>query len=319
MAGDSVRVDPKGLFDYGTAVLNKVQQSQDQVTKALIAISQNSITAFGTSAGLAGQFTEGLTAMHVVGRNVQDLQAFVKDVATGSVAIQSAATAMAVIYANTDADQANSLNSVDFAFADAGATPPTGFPMKGSSTLFDKEQADEAAAGQNTIAADASQDPTMLQYATGKTPIAGGGGFIYTFADGSKLQMLNANGGSPYISENSSTTSIYRPGDANPTTITSTSTSYDYSGQKTTTTSTKTLVSGDKYSTSEQSTTYLDGGDVLVTTTTDLGNGAPPRVVTTRVTPAPPDPNKSSSDAIQQYETKYHSTGDQQHMKYGDN
>src|ERR1043166_4710725 len=157
MAGDSVRVDPMGLVNYGSQLGQAGQSAQGGVTDPLVGISQNTNAAFGTSAGLAGSFDEGITAMQVVYRNLHDFQAFLQDVATGLQAIESAAMSMAVVYDTTDGDQAAQLNAVDFAFAGSTVTPD-GFPRTGVSTLFDEQQAAMAASGQYTTAAYAADD-----------------------------------------------------------------------------------------------------------------------------------------------------------------
>jgi hypothetical protein len=317
MSGDSVRVDPMGLFDYGEAILQKVAEAQGDTTKAMTGISQNTIAAFGTfPAGGGRPFAEGISAMHLVDRNLQDLQAFLQDVTAGMQAIESAATAMAVMYATTDADQANSLNAVDFAFADGG-TAPAGFPTKGVSTMFDQEMAAEAASGQNTGAALAAGDPTFLQFAATRQEVPGG--WEYTFADGSRLQVVSGTSGSDFISDNTTTTSVFLPGSDQAVSITMKGTSTDYSGQQTTTTSTQTRNPDGSYSTSSQSTTVLNDGRVQVeTTTTDPATGKP-TTQTVTVQPHRPDPGQTGSGAIQDYENEYHSKGTQQGMQYGQN
>ena len=315
MSDGSVQVDPMGLVNYGQAVLTKVAEAEGRTTDSITGISQNTIAAFGTTAGEAGAFAEGITAMRVVDRNLQDLQAFLKDVTAGMQAIESAASAMAVMYATTDSDQANSLNAVDFAFADGG-TPPSGFPTTGVSTLFDQQMAAEAASGQNTSAAFASQDPTFLQYATGKTPVPGG--FMYTFADGSRLQIVNGSSGSSYITDDTKTTSIFLPGSTQAASINTEGKSVDYSGQPTTSTSTQTRNPDGSYSSSSQSTTMLSDGRVSVTTTTTDASGHETSH-TVVVTPQRPDPSETDSGEIQKYENQYHSQGTKDNMKYGTN
>lgn len=314
MSDGSVQVDPMGLVNYGQAILTKVSEAEGNTTDAITGISQNTIAAFGTTSS-AGAFAEGITALRVVDRNLQDLQAFLKDVTAGMQAIESAATAMAVMYATTDADQANSLNAVDFAFADGG-TPPSGFPTKGVSTLFDQQMAAEAASGQNTGAAFAAQDPTFLQYATGKTEVPGG--FMYTFADGSRLQVVNGTSGSSFIADDTTTTSIFLPGSNQAASVNTQGKSIDYSGQPTTTTSTQTRNPDGSYSTSTQSTTQLADGRIDVTTTTTDGSGHT-STHTVVVTPQRPDPGQTGSGEIQQYENQYHTQGSKEGMQYGRN
>jgi hypothetical protein len=315
MAGDSVRVDPMGLVSYGEKLVQAVQSAQGSLTDPLVGISQNTNAAFGTSAGLAGPFDEGITAMQVVYRNLHDFQAFLTDVATGLSAIDSAANAMAVVYATTDGDQAAQLNAVDFAFADNTLTPD-GFPRIGVSTLFDEQQAAIAASGQNTTAAYAAGDPTFLRYATATTPVAGG--TVYTFADGSRLQVVTTYSTSAYLGDTTTTTSVFRPNETKAATVTTKRLQTDYSGQATTTTGSATLGTDGTYTSSSQSTTMLNNGDVPVSTTTDDGSGpttAPP------VTVHPQAPDQSTADlgAIQDYESQYHTHGSPENMQYGTN
>jgi hypothetical protein len=310
---NSVRVNPMHLIQYGTTLAGDLADAQGQLADPLTGISEHNMAAFGSTVPDTHPFAEGLTAMTVVIRNLGDFRAFLKDVGTGTQAIQSAATAMAVVYATTDGDQADNLNAVDFAFAEASAAP-AGFPTKGVSTMFDQQMAAQEAAGQNTAAALAADDPSMLQWATLTTPIPGGS--LYTFADGSRLAIANTVGQSLFISSNTKTVSIYRSGQDKPTSVVTTGDSTDYSGQPTSSKSTQTLSSSGQYVTSSESTTHLVNGDVQVTTTT-TGTDGKPKTTTVTVTPERPTTDVTDLGEIEKLEKQYNSTGSLESVRYG--
>jgi hypothetical protein len=294
-----------------------VTSDQAAVAKAYAGISTNSQAAFMPPVATSLPFAEGRTVYNLINRNMKEFQSFVADVVAGAHAIQSASTAMAVAYMTTDGDAASSLNAVDFAFADGGKAPD-GFPTgKGVSTLSDQASANADTSGRNTEAGIAAQqlaagpDSDMLRYA--KSQVVAGGITIYTFADGSMLQVSSAASTNPYISSSSTTYSVYRQGDNKPATTTTKGTSYDYSGQKTESTSTTTTNSDGKQVSSTESTTHLSGGGVQVTSTTTGADGKP---VTITAKADPPDPKPAGADGgeIDRLEQKYDSQGNTQYQ-----
>jgi hypothetical protein len=219
---------------------------------------------------LTGPFPEAVTAMHYAMRNFHQFQQFFQDVMTGMTAIQSASLAMAVTYATTDSNSANSINAVDFAFADGGR-PVRGFPAKGVSTLEDQQEARDAAAGRNTLAAAAAQDGSLL---AGMTPQSTPEGAVYTFPDGSKLTVSSYSGG-PATGRVVTVTDPAHPA-VKRTTSTS---SVSYAGdQIDTTTDDITSADGTHTTTTVSVTTHQDGS-VETTTSTDNGTGKAPTVV----------------------------------------
>ncbi|MFG2042853.1 hypothetical protein [Dactylosporangium sp. NPDC048998] len=314
--GDSVQVDPVALFTYGGTLATNVGQAEGQLSDAFVGIGQHAQSAFATKPPGTIPFAEGLTAVAYNNRNMSDFQAFLKDVGIGLQAITSAATSMAVVYATTDEEQADSVNAVDFAFA-GGSGAPAGFPKDGVSTMHDQQLAYDDAAGRNTTAAAAADNPDMLQYATSQQPVPGG--FVYTFADGSRLQITNATGQSMYRSDTSKTVSIYKPGSDKPAMIVTTGDSTDYSGQPTKSKTTQTMTSDGKYITSSESTTTLSGGTVSVTTSTTDTNGQT-QITETKIDPpkkTAPDP--STLGEIEKRQQQYHTQGSTEGMQYGRN
>lgn len=310
----SVNVNPMDLVSYGGDLVKAVAQAQGQLTGPFTGISEHAAAAFLTYPGGTNLFAEASTAYNVNSRNLNDFQAFIKDVGTGLQAIMSAATSMAVVYATTDGDSADSVNSVDFAFAGT-TSAPAGFPTKGVSTMSDQQMAADDAAGNNTTAAAAADDPNMLQYATSKTSVPGG--VLYTFADGSRLQITTATGQSMYLGQSSRTVSIYKQGQNKPATVITTGDSTDYSGQPTKSKTTQTLTSGGKYVSSSESTTKLAGGGVSVTTTS-TGTDGVTHTTTTNVAPPPKQaPAPSTLGEIEKREQQYQSTGTMENMQYG--
>jgi len=315
--GESVQVDPMDLIQYGGTLGMKVGEAQGELSAAFIGIGLQAQTAFATKPPNTMPFSEGLTAIAYNNRNMADFQAFLKEVGLGLQAIAMAAQSMAVVYATTDDDQAASVNSVDFAFAGA-SPPPAGFPKDGVSTIHDQQVAADAASGRYTSAALAADDPDMLQYATGSQAVPGG--TLYTFADGSKLQITTgASGQSTYISDKSRSVAVYKPGADKPATIVTTGESTDYSGQPTKSKTTQTLGTDGKYVTSSESTTHLATGSVAVSTSTTDATG---KTTTTQAQVDPPvktEPDPSTLGEIEKRQAKYNAQGSTEGMIYGRN
>jgi hypothetical protein len=299
----SVKVNPFDLMTYGGKLAGDLAHAQGQLVEPITGISQHSAAAFtqNVSPG-AGVFAEGRTAQAMIMRNLSDLQAFLRDVGTGLQAIQSASTAMAVAYATTDGESADSVGAVDFAFADGGVAPK-GFPTKGVSTMTQDAYARQEQLGQAAYAVD---DPSQLQYAT-ETEIEGG--YRYTFSDGSMLEIMTGSSGSMFISNNTTTTKLYKPGAKQPASIVTTGESSDYSGQPTKSKTTATLGDDGKYVTTTSSTTQLSTGGVHVSTTTIGADGKPVTSDATVVNDKSTVPDTSGDGQIEQREHKYNAYG----------
>ncbi|MGI5237764.1 hypothetical protein [Dactylosporangium sp. CA-139066] len=263
MGDGSVKVNPPDLLTYARDLVAVMADQQSQISEPVTAISTHSAGAFMKIVPGTPQFAEGRTAMAIVQRNLQDFGAFLRDVGTGIQAIQSAALAIGVAYATTDDESALGINAVDFAFAGTSGAP-AGFPKNGYSTMSADQAKADAESGRYTEANQAIDDPDLLQYAD-KQPVEGG--FKYTFPDGSMLMVTTANSGSMFISNNTTTTSVYKPGAKQPSSIVTTGESYDYSGQQTKSKTVQTLGADGKYTTSTSSTTQLSGGGVHVSST----------------------------------------------------
>jgi hypothetical protein len=305
MGDGSVKVNPPDLLKYGMDLVFQMSTEQSNLAEPFEGIGQHAVGAFGNMATGTSQFAEGRTAMAINMRNLKDFQAFLKEVGTGLQAIQSAAMAIGVAYATTDDESALGLNAVDFAFAGTSGAPD-GFPKKGMTTMSAEQAKADAESGRYSEAGQAADNPDMLQYAT-ETETADG--YRYTFSDGSVLVVTDAYNPGNFISSSSRTTSVYKPGDKQPSSVITTGESYDYSGQKTTSKTTQTLDADGKYVTSTSSTTQLSGGGVHVTNTTVGTDGKPQTTNTTVVPDKTPSPADSELTPTQQIENKYNAHG----------
>jgi hypothetical protein len=319
--GDSVQVDPMSLIEYGGKLVMEVGEAEGTLAGAFTGIGQHAQTAFLTKPPGTVPLPEGVTAVNYNSRNMADFQAFLKDVGTGLSAIANASQSMAVLYATTDDEGSNSVNSVDFAFA-GSSPPPAGFPKDGISTMHDQQTAADAAAGRNTgaaLAADAvaADDPTATQYATSQQAVPGG--IVYTFADGSRLQVTTTTGGSIYRADNTKTTAVYKPGADKPSTIITTGDSTDYSGQPTKSKTTQTMTSDGKYITSSSSTTQLSGGAVHVSTSTTDATGKTTNTETQVAAPTHTEPDPQSLGEIEKRQAQYDAKGSVEGNQYGQN
>jgi len=308
MGDGSVKVNPPDLLTYGMDLIFQMANEQTELAEPFTGIGQHAAGAFAKIVPGSPQFSEGRTAMAINARNLQDFQAFIRDVGTGIQAIQSAAMAIGVAYATTDDESALGLNAVDSAFAGTSGAPD-GFPKKGISTMSDEQAKADAASGANSEAAMAATDPSMMAYAQRSN--TADGGVQYVFPDGSRLVMSTVNNNGTFISSSATTTSIYKPGDKDgkPSSVITNGESYDYSGQKTTSKTTQALGADGKYTTSTSSTTQLQGGGVQVTNTSVGVDGKAHTTDTTVVPSKDKDPADSDLAPSQQLENKYNSHG----------
>ncbi len=306
MSGGSVQVDVVSLFNYGVNLAKDVIQQIGDLATASGEMTENTPLAFTQPASDGSVFAEGITAVHYTMRNYREFQGFLNDVRAGLASMQSAAVTLAVAYATTDSDSANSLNAVDFAFAGPGSTPLHGFPTKGVSTLEDQWQAEAEASGRNTMAATAASDPSMLALATGihETDT----GFLYSFADGSSLRVTYSSmSGSFYAG----TTKVTTVTDSNHPGVTRTTTEIegqDRSGTKTKTMTEDVVTADGKHMTSSTTMeTFQDGS--VTTTVTSVDADGKQHTTTTHAEPAKPADDAPTQDGIGRREQQLHSSG----------
>ncbi len=286
--GGSIQANPLEILNYGARLFGDVTGQMGSMWQSFGDVADNLPTAFAQMPALmTGQFPEAVTAMHYAMRNFHQFQQFFQDMIGGMQAIQSAAVTVAVTYATTDSNSANSVNAVDFAFADGGK-PMQGFPTKGISTIEAQREAQAAASGRNTMAAAAAQDQSML---AGMTPKTTADGAVYTFADGSQLTVFNYGGSSIATGR---TVTVTDPTSPHMKRTTSTS-SVSYGGDQIDTTTDDVVgADGTHTSTTVQVTTHQDGS-VETTTTTDDGTGKAPTVVHSHSDPPPKNQDTSAS------------------------
>lgn len=291
MADGSVRVNPGQVFQYGLDLSTDDRLLGLGSPDAARAIAENSVNGFGrtTPPPVAGHpamppvppIPEAVALLHIVGRNLSDLQAFVKDVHTGVAAIQSAATVMAVAYASADSASADSIGAVAYAFADGSA--PKGFPTKGSTTLA-------AATGSTLQAAQAAGDPAMLQNAVNVR--REGDYLFYSFPDGSILRVANTSVDGRF---QRTEVAVFNGKDPAPVQANSTSTLTSDDGATTTvTTNSSADPAGGAAITATVTTEHRADGSTVVTTTSTGADGKP----TTSTHTYTPTPSSGSAGGL---------------------
>jgi hypothetical protein len=77
-----------------------------------------------------GGLAAGVVIADAMAKNLSDFQQFARDLRAGLVYVGSAAQVIAQTYTDTDANAAQSISDVSFAFGDSGATRPTGYTGK---------------------------------------------------------------------------------------------------------------------------------------------------------------------------------------------
>jgi hypothetical protein len=272
VSGGSVEVDVQSLWNYGIKQLEDVSAQIANIAEPMTHIADDALMAFTQApATLSGGFAEGQTAMAYTMRNFHDFHNFIGDVTAGAQAMQAASMTMAVAYATADGDSVNSINAVDFAFADGGK-PLKGFPTKDAATLYDLQQAAEDARGANTMATTAATDPDALKYAT--NAVATRNGWLYTFGDGSTLRVDSQTTANPFAS---GTQKTYTVTDATHPALRRTTSAFEYrdnSNGDQTTTKTEDIVAADGTHTASSTsfTTHVDHSvDTTVTSTDSTG------------------------------------------------
>lgn len=218
MGGD-LQADPAAIADYAGKVM-QFTTSAIQPTLHLSQMGSLAYEAFGASSD-GGQFAEAPMMIAAVQRNSDVFSQFVGDVGKGIMAIACAAQACADTYQSTDADNANAIDTINFAFGDPGATRPGGLPKQlATQTLLDQEMANGTAGGTQTPLA--VSDPE-----SGQTVISFTGYTITLYPDGSTRTVSSspAQGGTSVT-----TTVLTAPGGTTIQTTNDTTQSYSYPG-----------------------------------------------------------------------------------------
>ncbi|MBO0867004.1 MAG: hypothetical protein J2P15_00425 [Micromonosporaceae bacterium] len=316
MGGGDVQVNPMDVYNYGNKLARDGAAPLASLGDPIRSIVENTMNAFSaTPGGAVSPLPEGISVQQVVERNLTETQGFLGDLTKGLTAMQSAATAMAVVYATTDNDSALGLNAIDFAFGNTAAGAPPGFPQNGWSTMEQQAEQDAAASGQNTMAASmTNQDPsTIAQLATQAQPVPGGG-MQYTFADGSMLVVSYPYVGNPEWGGRATTYSVYKnSSDSKPVQVQSSGSGTDGSMQTFDTQSQQTTDAQGNTVTSTTTVTHLNNGDVQVTTSNTDAKGN-----TTSNTQTVHPSNTGSGDSgnapfVQQLENNLGTKGDKQY------
>jgi hypothetical protein len=244
---DSVKVDTDALRTYGADLTTAGLAHSTDVTQALsLVVPLAQVLTAPTS---AGAFAEGAVIAGQMMQSTADFNAFMKDMTTGVRYIGSAATVIATGYASHDANSANDINLVDFAFGDYTAKTPPG--MKGYQTWTDKAMQDAANAPQPSYAQLGLTDPTFIQS---------------NFDDG-VYQVIQYKDGSQLIIHNGVSTVQGVDGSTQTTTITD-------GHDKTLSSDTKTYGTDSHGNKVVVTSTNQGGGEIVRSVTTDKSTGA---------------------------------------------
>jgi hypothetical protein len=125
--GGKLHADPNAISKYASDLLG---WGMGATTRPAVSLHQMGALAseafFQPSAG--GLFAEASVMMATVDRNSSMFEQFLTDVQNGILAIANAAQVCADTYRNTDAQNAESIDTINYAFADPGAARPSGLP-----------------------------------------------------------------------------------------------------------------------------------------------------------------------------------------------
>jgi hypothetical protein len=265
---DSVKVNTTDLRKYGADLAMSGLKATPDVTEALSMVVPLAQTF--TAMTEAGSFAEGAVIAGMMMQSSSDFGSFTKDLTTGVRYIGSAATVIATGYASGDADSANDINLVGFAFGDYDAKTPPG--MKGYQTWTDKAMQDAANAPQPSYAQLGLTDPMFIQS---------------NFDDG-VYQVIQYKDGSQLIIHNGVSTVQGVDGSTQTTTITD-------GHDKTLSSDTKTYGTDSHGNKVVVTSTNQGGGEIVRSVTTDKATGAititttaPGQAPTTVTSPADP-------------------------------
>jgi hypothetical protein len=194
--GGELKAEVKAITAYSAAV-NKLAMSAEYLAKPLVSLQQMNQLAFqafeGSSAG--GQFAEGPMMIAAVQSNSVVFGDFMHDLMLGVRAIANAAQVCADTYQGADNDNAGGIDTINYAFADPGATRPHGLSSQvGSHTLMDMVLAQE----QQNGGAGAGGPVAALHPDGGNTVVSFPGYTLTIYPDGSSRSVgtvQDASGG----------------------------------------------------------------------------------------------------------------------------
>jgi hypothetical protein len=276
MGSGDVQVDPQEVLNYGNALVMDGGKALGNISTPIRGIVEDTMHGFSKApGGGVAPLPEGISVQRMIARNLTEFQGFIKEVGDGLQAMQSAATAMAVVYATTDNDSKLGLDAIDFAYGDGGK-PPSGFPKDGWSTIEAEQEKAAEASGGNTLAAYAMNNPAYLNEsgAIQSKETLPGGATKYTMIDGSVLVVSYPYVGNPEWGGRGTTYSVYKDAKATQPTMSYSSGNGLDGNQNGIQTETRTSTGADgKTITSTTTITHLANGDIQVTTSNTTGDG----------------------------------------------
>jgi hypothetical protein len=288
--GGELKAEIKAITAYSAAI-NKLAMSAQYVAQPLVSLQQMNQLAFqafeGASSG--GQFAEGPMMIAAVQSNSVVFEDFMHDLVLGVTAIANAAQVCADTYQGADNDNAGGIDTINFAFADPGASRPQGLSSQvGGHTLMDMVLAQEQSGAGGAGGPDSALNPDG-----GNTVVSFPGYTLTMYPDGSSRSVgtvQDAGGGS------TTETVVYA---ANGTVVskTSDSTTYLTYGDSGATVRTIVNTTGNT-STGSIITTNPDGSQTVQTTRNGKPYGDPVTV------PADENPNQEGpvQQAVNQYQ-----------------
>ena len=301
-----VQVDVSDLFSYyqtmSMDVGLKVASDVSPVMLPMPEMVSNGLLGQGSkNTNIVGNLPEATNIANIVSGYQNQFQQFLADVSKGITCIANAAAVIGEMYRNGDAENSANLNDVMFAFADPGATKPSGFPAGANTKTLADQQAAAGASNQPQALGDESQATQVINPVSGVT--------IYLFADGSSKQIVTTT----IDGKTTSTTSIYSGGN-----VLSTQTQETYTDSKGNTVRTISQSPGDNPKAVGTSTTTMStdkSGTTTITTSTVTKDGTKTSAPTTVSSGTTSSSGDSDQGPIQGAEKQYNSSGGNDYVK----
>jgi hypothetical protein len=126
--GDELRADPNAITKYA----GEIFKNQGAVFGPVATLRDMTPLANQGLGGWsdAGQFAEARVVMAALARNTAVFGDFLGDLGNGITAIANAAQVCADAYRDTDAENAESIDTINYAFGDPGAARPAGLDKR---------------------------------------------------------------------------------------------------------------------------------------------------------------------------------------------
>jgi len=126
--GDELRADPNAITKYAGEIFKNTAAVPAPVTtlRDMTPLADQALGGWTD----AGQFAEARVVMAALAQNTAVFGDFMGDLANGITAIANAAQVCADAYRDTDAENAEGIDTINYAFGDPGAARPAGLDRR---------------------------------------------------------------------------------------------------------------------------------------------------------------------------------------------